>query len=54
VGAAALTHGFNIAFYVLTGVAALAVVLGAVLIESHPSAPVVETEFEAVPIEEAA
>jgi MFS family permease len=53
-GAAALTHGFNIAFYVLTGVAALAVVLGAVLIESHPSAPVVETEFEAVPIEEAA
>jgi len=54
VGAAALTHGFDIAFYVLTGVAALAVVLGAVLIESHPSAPVVETEFEAVPIEEAA
>jgi sugar phosphate permease len=54
VGAAALTHGFDIAFYVLTGVAALAVVLGAVLLESHPSAPVVETEFEAVPIEEAA
>ena len=53
-GAAALTHGFDIAFYVLTGVAALAVVLGAVLIESHPSAPVVETEFETAPIEEAA
>jgi EmrB/QacA subfamily drug resistance transporter len=53
-GAAALTHGFDIAFYVLTGLAALAAVLGAVLIESHQSAPVVETEFEAVPIEEAA
>ena len=53
-GAAALTHGFNIAFYVLTGVAALAAVLSAVLIESQPAAPVVETEFEAVPIEEAA
>jgi len=53
-GAAALTHGFDIAFYVLAGLAALAAVLGAVLIESHPSAPVVEAEFEAVPIEEAA
>ncbi|HLM37418.1 MAG TPA: MFS transporter [Gaiellaceae bacterium] len=53
-GAAALTHGFDIAFYVLTGLAALAAVLGAVLIESHASAPVVEADFEAVPIEEAA
>jgi EmrB/QacA subfamily drug resistance transporter len=53
-GAAALTHGFDIAFYVLAGVAALAAVLGAVLIESQPPAPVMEAEFEAVPIEEAA
>jgi EmrB/QacA subfamily drug resistance transporter len=53
-GAAALTHGFDIAFYVLTGVAALAAVLGAVLIESRPPAPVVEAGFEAVPVEEAA
>jgi EmrB/QacA subfamily drug resistance transporter len=53
-GAAALTHGFDIAFYALTGLAALAAVLGAVLIESQPAAPAEETEFEAVPIEEAA
>jgi EmrB/QacA subfamily drug resistance transporter len=53
-GAAALTHGFQITFYVLTGLAALAAMLGAVLIESHPAAPAEETEFNAVPIEEAA
>jgi EmrB/QacA subfamily drug resistance transporter len=53
-GAAALTHGFQVTFYVLTGLAALAAVLGAVLIESHPAAPAEETEFNAVPIEEAA
>ena len=53
-GAAALTHGFDIAFYVLTGLAALAAVLGAVLIESHTAAPVEEAQFNAVPIEEAA
>jgi len=53
-GAAALTHGFQITFYVLTGVAALAAVLGAVLIESHPAAPAEQAEFDAVPIEEAA
>jgi hypothetical protein len=52
--AAALTHGFQITFYALAGLAALAAVLGAVLIESHPSAPVEEAEFEAIPIEEAA
>jgi predicted MFS family arabinose efflux permease len=53
-GAAALTHGFQITFYVLTGLAALAAVLGAVLIEPHSAAPAEEAEFNAVPIEEAA
>jgi EmrB/QacA subfamily drug resistance transporter len=53
-GAAALTHGFDVAFYALAGVAALAAVLGAVLIESHPAAQAEEAEFNAVPIEEAA
>jgi EmrB/QacA subfamily drug resistance transporter len=53
-GAAALTHGFHIAFYALTGLAALAAILGAVLIESRPTAPEAEAEFDAIPIEEAA
>jgi EmrB/QacA subfamily drug resistance transporter len=35
---AALTHGFQISFYVLAGLAALAAVLAAVLVESRPSA----------------
>ena len=52
-GAEALTHGFNIAFYALAGVAALAAVLAVVLIEPH-AAPAEEAEFEAIPIEEAA
>jgi predicted MFS family arabinose efflux permease len=51
---AALTHGFDAAFYALTALAALAAVLGAVLLESHPAVPVEEAEFSAVPIEEAA
>ncbi|HVU77829.1 MAG TPA: DHA2 family efflux MFS transporter permease subunit [Gaiellaceae bacterium] len=34
---AALTHGFAIAFYVLAGLAALAAVLAAVLVESRPA-----------------
>jgi len=36
-GGAALTHGFQIAFYALAGVAALAAVLSAVIIESPPA-----------------
>jgi EmrB/QacA subfamily drug resistance transporter len=52
-GAAALTHGFDIAFYALAGLAALAAVLAVVLIEPH-AAPAEEAEFEAIPIEEAA
>jgi EmrB/QacA subfamily drug resistance transporter len=53
-GAAALTHGFQIAFYALAGLAALAAVLSAALIESRPAAPVEEAPFDAIPIEEAA
>src|SRR5512133_817109 len=52
-GAEALTHGFDIAFYALAGLAALAAVLAVVLIEPH-AAPAEEAEFEAIPIEEAA
>jgi EmrB/QacA subfamily drug resistance transporter len=37
--AGALTHGFAIAFYVLAGLAALAAVLAAVLVESSPALP---------------
>ncbi|HSP74266.1 MAG TPA: MFS transporter [Gaiellaceae bacterium] len=36
--AAALTHGFQITFYVLAGLAALAAVLAAVLVETRPAA----------------
>jgi EmrB/QacA subfamily drug resistance transporter len=36
---AALTHGFQIAFYVLAALAALGAVLAAVLVESRPPAP---------------
>jgi MFS family permease len=36
-GGAALTHGFEIAFYVLAAVAAVAAVLSAVIIESNPA-----------------
>ncbi|HVD50069.1 MAG TPA: MFS transporter [Gaiellaceae bacterium] len=50
----ALTHGFDVAFYVLAALAALAAVLGWVLIESRPAAPAEEPAFEAIPIEEAA
>jgi EmrB/QacA subfamily drug resistance transporter len=37
VGGAALTHGFEIAFYVLTALALLGAVLSAVIVESQPS-----------------
>ena len=53
-GAAALTHGFQVAFYALAGLAALGAVLGAVLLESPSSAPAEEAEFDPIPIEEAA
>jgi len=42
---AALTHGFEIAFYVLAGIAALGAVVSALLLESKPP----ETEFDIAP-----
>jgi len=51
-GGAALTHGFEIAFYVLAALAALAAVVAATVIESRPAAP--QEEFEAIPVEAAA
>ena len=42
-GAAALTHGFQIAFYVLAGVALAGAVLSALIIESNPAQAVSET-----------
>ena len=54
-GGAALTHGFAIAFYVLAAVAALGAVAAAVLVESNPAVPEVETvDGELVPAELAA
>jgi hypothetical protein len=38
-GGAALTHGFEIAFYVLAAVAVLGAVIAALLVESKPAAP---------------
>src|SRR5213595_739960 len=49
---AALTHGFEIAFYVLAGISALGAVLAALMLESHPTeaeelAPDAALELEA-------
>ena len=43
VAGAALTHGFQVAFYVLAALAALGAVLAAALIESKPPAPVADS-----------
>jgi MFS family permease len=53
---AALTHGFQIAFYVLAGIAAVGAVLSALMLESHPAAQETETDdvADAVPELEAA
>jgi EmrB/QacA subfamily drug resistance transporter len=53
-GGSALTHGFQITFYVLAGVAALGAVLAAILVESEPKAPELEIAGEAVQMEAAA
>jgi EmrB/QacA subfamily drug resistance transporter len=55
-GGAALTHGFQVAFYVLAGIAGLAAVLSALLLESRPAAPEAEVVEVGglVPVEEAA
>ena len=55
---AALTHGFQIAFYVLAGLAAAGTVISAVLLEARPALAVEETvddlRVDAVPELEAA
>src|SRR5438105_9201174 len=51
---AALTHGFEIAFYVLAGISALGALVAALMLESHPSQAEVELAPEAVPELEAA
>src|SRR5690242_12870194 len=53
-GGAALTHGFAIAFYVLAAIAALGAVAAAVLVESDPAVPEVETVDQPVAVELAA
>jgi EmrB/QacA subfamily drug resistance transporter len=45
-GGAALTHGFQIAFYVLAGLALLGAILAAVFVESAPDNPVVLEDAE--------
>jgi hypothetical protein len=50
----ALTYGFHITFYVLAGLAALAAVLSATLIESAPKAQAEVVPFDATPVQEAA
>jgi EmrB/QacA subfamily drug resistance transporter len=53
-GGAALTHGFEIAFYVLAGISAVGALLAALMLESHPAQPEVELAPDAVPQLEAA
>jgi EmrB/QacA subfamily drug resistance transporter len=54
-GGAALTHGFQIAFYVLAALAALGALLAAVMLESRPAEPdVVVTDEAALELEAAA
>jgi EmrB/QacA subfamily drug resistance transporter len=52
--APALTYGFQIAFYVLAGLAALAAVLAAVMIEPVASDEAAVLELDAIPVREAA
>jgi hypothetical protein len=51
---AALTHGFQVAFYALAGVAAIGAVLSAVILEPRAREPEVETIGEVVELEAAA
>jgi MFS family permease len=55
-GGAALTHGFEIAFYVLAILAVAGAVVAAVMVESKPAAPAEEPvpDGELVPAEMAA
>jgi EmrB/QacA subfamily drug resistance transporter len=51
---AALTHGFQIAFYVLAALAGLGAVLAALLLESKPAEPQLELTGDALELEAAA
>jgi EmrB/QacA subfamily drug resistance transporter len=53
-GGPALTYGFQITFYVLAGLAALAAVLAATMIESRPAATAEVVELDRTPVGEAA
>jgi EmrB/QacA subfamily drug resistance transporter len=53
-GGSALTYGFQVTFYVLAGVAVLAAVLAATMIESQPAPTAEVVELDATPVEEAA
>jgi EmrB/QacA subfamily drug resistance transporter len=53
-GGPALTYGFQITFYVLAGLAALAAVLAATMIESRAAATADVVALDATPVEEAA
>jgi hypothetical protein len=50
----ALTHGFQAAFYVLAGLAALGAIVAALVLESKPAQPQVALAPQAVPEPEAA
>jgi EmrB/QacA subfamily drug resistance transporter len=50
----ALTHGFQIAFYVLAGLSLLGAVVSALLLESNPAQPELELGLDTVPELEAA
>jgi hypothetical protein len=47
----ALTHGFEIAFYVLAAVAAAGALLAAVMLESHPAQAQSEPELSDAVVE---
>jgi EmrB/QacA subfamily drug resistance transporter len=53
-GGPALTYGFQITFYVLAGLAALAAILAATMIESQPAATAEVVELDTTPVGEAA
>jgi MFS family permease len=53
-GGPALTYGFQITFYVLAGLAAVAAILAATMIESQPAATAEVVELDTTPVGEAA
>jgi sugar phosphate permease len=49
----ALTHGFQIAFYVLAGLAAAGALISVLMLESRPARPELQSTSEAFELEEA-